>query len=260
MSHLHTSQVVDDPRAVTGSDRPAGICEPVGVNLSPIARRCDAAAAKLLCLADRCRAVAAIPLLIAHRVSDQKVLIDADASQWLAVLGADDGAHSLHSLLYAFPAFRGLFYYRLDHGNPTGALLGALFRHLFPPTAGLELLSGQIGPGLFIAHGQGTTIAAERMGRNCYVHQDVTIGWDYESAHAPVVGDGVFIGAGARILGGITIGDGARIGANAVVLEDVPAGSTAVGVPARIASAHTDAAGATTDSASPSAQRGQVVS
>jgi serine O-acetyltransferase len=50
----------------------------------------------------------------------------------------------------------------------------------------------------------------------------------------PKIGDNVFIGAGARILGGITIGDNVQIGANAVVLKDVPSGATAVGVPARI--------------------------
>jgi serine O-acetyltransferase len=63
----------------------------------------------------------------------------------------------------------------------------------------------------------------------------------------PVIGDGVFVGAGARILGGITIGNGAQIGANAVVLKDVPDGATAVGVPAiikRRSSAATDPQGA----------------
>jgi serine O-acetyltransferase len=50
----------------------------------------------------------------------------------------------------------------------------------------------------------------------------------------PTIGDGVFIGAGARVLGGISIGDGAVIGANAVVTNDIPAGATAVGIPARV--------------------------
>jgi serine O-acetyltransferase len=49
-----------------------------------------------------------------------------------------------------------------------------------------------------------------------------------------VIGDDVFIGAGAKILGPVTVGDKALIGANAVVVCDVPAGATAVGIPARI--------------------------
>ena len=73
----------------------------------------------------------------------------------------------------------------------------------------------------------------ERIGRNCSVIASTTLGLRNDRAF-PEIGDGVFIGAGARILGGVRVGDGARIGANAVVIADVPAGATAVGVPARI--------------------------
>ena len=62
-------------------------------------------------------------------------------------------------------------------------------------------------------------------------HQ-VTIG--AERRESPVLGNDVFIGAGAKIIGSVTIGDGARIGANAVVVRDVPAHATAVGIPARV--------------------------
>ena len=61
----------------------------------------------------------------------------------------------------------------------------------------------------------------------------MTIGFDRPDAR-PVLGDNVSVHAGAKVLGAVAIGDGARIGANAVVLHDVPAGCTAVGVPARI--------------------------
>ena len=74
---------------------------------------------------------------------------------------------------------------------------------------------------------------AQSIGRNASIISCVTIGMRGEWAF-PSLGDGVFLGAGARILGGITIGDGASIGANAVVLSDIPAGATAVGVPARV--------------------------
>jgi serine O-acetyltransferase len=91
-----------------------------------------------------------------------------------------------------------------------------------------------IGPGLFISHGQGTILSAERIGSNLQVHQGVTVGWDYKGDRRPIIGNDVFIGAGAKVLGAVTIGDGARIGANAVVVCDVPPGATAVGIPARI--------------------------
>jgi len=199
-----------------------------------LARRLDGGASILLRVLERGRAYTTIPLGWAYRATDQQEVIDADVRRWLEVFQAADGEHSLHSLLYAFEEFRGVFYYRLSRGNPTGALLARLFRRIWKPVASLNVTTADIGPGLFVAHGYSTTLAAQRIGTNCYVHQCVTIGWDYRSERAPIVGDDVFIGAGAVIVGAVTIGDGARIGSNAVVLCDVPAGATAVGVPARI--------------------------
>lgn len=99
---------------------------------------------------------------------------------------------------------------------------------------GLEIVVGaDIGGGLYIAHPVGTVIAPQRMGRNCSVIAAVTIGMRNEWKF-PVIGDEVFFGAGARVLGGITVGDRAQIGANAVVIRDVPAGATVVGIPARV--------------------------
>lgn len=68
---------------------------------------------------------------------------------------------------------------------------------------------------------------------DCIIMQQVTVG-QTNTPGAPHIEHGVFIGAGAKILGPIRIGTGAAIGANAVVLKDVPPGATAVGVPARI--------------------------
>ena len=198
------------------------------------ARWLDELAARTSRLVDVARALSVLPLAAVVHLSDKRSLVDEDVAQWLEVLGVNDGRHGLHSLLYAFGEFRALYYHRLAHGNPLGALAGRLLRHLFPPTPGLELQTAEIGSGLFIAHGHGTCIAAARIGRNCYVHQNVTIGWDYRSARPPIVGDGVFVGVGAAVLGAVVLGDGARVGANAVVLCDVPPGATAVGAPARV--------------------------
>lgn len=99
---------------------------------------------------------------------------------------------------------------------------------------GLDIVPGiDIGPGLYIAHPVGTVIMAQRIGSNLSITTSVTIGMR-TTPDFPVIGDNVTIGAGARVLGGITLGDGAMVGANAVVLSDVPTGATAVGIPARI--------------------------
>jgi serine O-acetyltransferase len=150
------------------------------------------------------------------------------------LLWVTDRRRMLARLLYAFPEFRAVYYHRLAGGNATGVLLGRVAAHLWKSIPGLDLSGTPIGPGLFISHGQATILSAERIGANLQVHQGVTIGWDYRGDRRPIIGDGVFIGAGAKILGAITVGDGARIGANAVVVCDVPPGATAVGIPARI--------------------------
>jgi serine O-acetyltransferase len=99
---------------------------------------------------------------------------------------------------------------------------------------GLEIRPGaDIAGGLYIAHPIGTVIMVNRIGRNCSIIAAVTIGMRNEYAF-PTIGDDVFIGAGARVLGNIHIGDGAVIGANAVAIDDIPAGATAVGIPAKV--------------------------
>lgn len=91
----------------------------------------------------------------------------------------------------------------------------------------------RFGPGFVLIHSQGVVInGAVRGGSHVYIEHQVTIG--AEKGLSPVIGDRVFIGAGAKIVGPVTIGDGARVGANAVVVKDVPAGATVGGVPARI--------------------------
>ncbi len=90
--------------------------------------------------------------------------------------------------------------------------------------------SVKIGGGTQLPHSVGIVMHLDTViGKNCRIFQNVTFG----NAGA-TVGDDVFIGAGAVILGAVKIGDKARIGANAVVLEDVPAGATVVGIPAKI--------------------------
>jgi len=96
----------------------------------------------------------------------------------------------------------------------------------------------EIGPGLLLFHPNNVTIGHVVIGARARIQQDVVIGGTggvrYDADNVPTLGAGVFVGAGARVFGKLVVGDGARIGANAVVTRDVPAGATAVGVPARI--------------------------
>ena len=95
----------------------------------------------------------------------------------------------------------------------------------------------KIGKNLLIDHGCGVVIGETTIiGDNCTIYQGVTLGGtgkDIGKRH-PTIGNNVFIGSGAKILGNITIGDNVKIGANSVVLYDIPANCTAVGIPARI--------------------------
>lgn len=91
----------------------------------------------------------------------------------------------------------------------------------------------EFGPGLVFIHANGLVINGQvKGGSNVLIEHQVTIG--AERRQSPTIGNDVFLGAGAKILGAVSIGDGARIGANAVVVDDVPPHSTAVGVPARV--------------------------
>ncbi len=97
-------------------------------------------------------------------------------------------------------------------------------------------LNSEIGGGLLLPHPNGIVIhPAVKVGPNCLLFQQVTIGHGGRIPGVPVLGGHVDVGAGAKILGGVRIGAHAKIGANAVVLTDVPEGATAVGIPARVA-------------------------
>jgi serine O-acetyltransferase len=146
----------------------------------------------------------------------------------------------LEALTYA--GFWAVLSYRIAH------LLRALRLPVIPRlmqalsrfATGIDIHPGAvIEAGLFIDHGMGTVIGeTAEIGRNVTLFQQVTLGGRGGKASGkrhPSLGDGVMVGAGAKILGPIYVGAHAKIGANAVVLEDVPSGATAVGIPARIA-------------------------
>jgi serine O-acetyltransferase len=96
-----------------------------------------------------------------------------------------------------------------------------------------------VGRGLFLPHTQGTVIGAWSIGENVTIFQGVTLGakeldFSYQESSRPTVEDGVTIGAGAKVIGGLVLGSDSRVGANAVVLNDVASGSLVVGIPAQV--------------------------
>lgn len=110
--------------------------------------------------------------------------------------------------------------------------LGPFFGRLQQLLTGVEIAPGaHIGPGLIISHGQGIVIGQwTRVGRDVTLLHQVTLGaaGDHSIEQMPRVGDRVFIGAGAKVIGDIEIGDDAMIGVNAVITRDVPAGHRAL--------------------------------
>lgn len=152
-----------------------------------------------------------------------------------AELGIELGVRAVISLLWSHPQLWATGIYRLAHWFHVHRvrLFPTLLERVNMVLFGLELgPSIPIGPGLYIPHPWGTTVMARRIGANATFIHAITIGMRQEEEF-PVLGDGVFIGAGARVLGGIRLGDDCTVGANAVVIADVPVGATMVGVPAR---------------------------
>jgi serine O-acetyltransferase len=111
-------------------------------------------------------------------------------------------------------------------------LLGAVVRYFNQVLTGADIaLDAEIGPGLVLYHPSGVVIGPHcRLGRRCTIMQGVTLGGGPDGS--PRLGDHIYVGPGAQIIGGIEIGSYAKIGANAVVLKDIPAHAFAVGVPA----------------------------
>ena len=112
--------------------------------------------------------------------------------------------------------------------------LELLFNRLNTACCGCIIGRGaEFGTGFVLIHSGGVVInGSVRGGDNVRIEHQVTIG--AEKRASPILGNDVFIGAGAKIIGPVRIGDGAKVGANAVVLQDVPAGATVVGIPARV--------------------------
>ncbi len=156
------------------------------------------------------------------------------------VFERDPAARTFFEVITTYPGVHAVLWHRLSHRlwNWNLKWLARFSSTLARWLTGVEIHPGaKIGRRVFIDHGMGVVIGeTAELGDDCTLYHGVTLGgtsWQKGKRH-PTLEPGVIIGAGAKVLGPITVGAGAKIGSNAVVVKDVPAGATAVGIPARI--------------------------
>lgn len=157
-----------------------------------------------------------------------------------SIFERDPAARSVWEVVTCYPGFHALQIHRMSHALWRRGLRwpARFLSHLARWMTGIEIHPGAtIGRRVFIDHGMGVVIGeTAEIGNDCTLYHGVTLGgtsWQKGKRH-PTLKRGVVIGAGAKVLGPIVVGEGGKIGSNAVVVKDVPAGATAVGIPARI--------------------------
>lgn len=152
----------------------------------------------------------------------------------------DPAAKSTLEIIFCYPGFQALILHRLAHKLLTWKIpfIPRFISYLARFLTGVDIHPGaQIGRRCFIDHGTGVVIGETSIvGQDVLIYQQVTLGGtgcEHGKRH-PTIGDGVILGAGAKVLGNITIGAHTRIGAGSVVVHNVPANCTVVGVPGRV--------------------------
>ncbi|MCH5300696.1 MAG: serine O-acetyltransferase [Ruminococcus sp.] len=157
-----------------------------------------------------------------------------------AILERDPAARSKIEIFFLYSGFKAVRSHRRANWcfRHNLKFLARFISQRSRHKTGIEIHPGAtIGKGLFIDHGMGVVIGETTViGDNCTIYQNVTLGGTGKETgkRHPTLGNNVLVGSGAKVLGPFTVGDNARIAAGAVVLNEVPANSTAVGVPARI--------------------------
>lgn len=157
------------------------------------------------------------------------------------ILDRDPAARTAWEVLTCYPGLHALVLHRRANWcwNHGFKWLGRFISHVSRGLTGIEIHPGaKIGERVFFDHAMGVVVGeTAEIGDGCTIYQGVTLGGTslYKGAKRhPTLGRDVVVSAGAKVLGGFEVGDGAKIGSNAVVIKPVPAGATAVGIPARI--------------------------
>ena len=157
------------------------------------------------------------------------------------ILDRDPAARSTWEVITCYPGLHAVWLHRPAHWCWGNGLkwLGRFISHFARWFTGIEIHPGaKIGERVFFDHAMGVVVGeTAEIGDGCTIYQGVTLGGTslYKGAKRhPTLGKDVVVSAGAKVLGGFEVGDGAKIGSNAVVIKPVPAGATAVGIPARI--------------------------
>jgi serine O-acetyltransferase len=167
-------------------------------------------------------------------------LLQSIRSDIQAAKERDPAATSTLEVIFTYPGFHARQLHRLAHIlHARGLRLPArLISHLGRALTGIEIHPcAQIGERFFIDHGMGVVIGETTIiGANCHLYQGVTLGGTStkRAKRHPTLGNGVVVGAGAKIIGAVNIGDDAKIGAGSVVVTNVPPNATVVGVPGHI--------------------------
>ncbi len=159
-----------------------------------------------------------------------------------AVRRNDPAAGSTLEIVLLSTPLHAIWLHRIAHwlhGRARLPLLAGLVALVAKVWSGVEIHpAARIGRRFFIDHGVGVVIGATaEIGDDCVFFHNVTLGGTgkFHGKRHPTLGDRVYVGTGAILLGPITVGSDARIGANAfVIMRDVPAACTVAGVPARI--------------------------
>ena len=173
-----------------------------------------------------------LPVYLCVLSSKQKHLIKKDVARWNQINGIDFNLfESLNWYLTYYKEFRNLLLHRFKH--PSRSIIHyVITRILWKPMESLYIFTKDIGGGLYIQHGFSTIITAQKIGENCRIYQQVTIG--YKGDKTPILEDNVSVTCGAKVLGGITMHSNSLAAAGAVVLKDVPENAIVGGVPAKV--------------------------